>query len=75
MDNFRKELKDLLTRYPQVESLTYKCVETITKDSVTAVNMPKVTSTELGGMGTLPPTAQMSVIEAAIAGMRNVTNQ
>lgn len=65
MDSFKRELRDLLTRYPQVESVTYKTAETITKDTfldsekpTSQVETPGVASTVLSALEQLKRVGQ-----------------
>lgn len=77
MDQFRKELRDLLTRYPQVESVTYKTTETLTKDSILG-NTPLVPPLEVPYTGdnfiTSAGDFQKKVIDTARKGMVHVNN-
>lgn len=74
MDTFRKELKELLTRYPQVESITYNVAETITKDTVFGLDIPKKSMDSGLIVDKVPAEVQKSVIDIAMAGMKQVKN-
>ena len=69
MENFKRELRDLLTRYPQVESVTYKTAETITKDTF----IPELKSEPVvGGVPPqIPPTVVSALEELKRVGMAN----